>query len=104
MWRPYLDGKSKAQSGERSSSGIGQHINIGQYTDVTNLSYLYCELLREAVVDEVDAVSGNMPGVDDDSGSVEVPLDELSGVEGTLVSGVDELLASFVDCASVSVE
>jgi hypothetical protein len=26
MWRGYLDGKSKVQSGEKSSSGVGEHI------------------------------------------------------------------------------
>src|SRR5215471_9095585 len=29
MWRAYLDGKSKAQSEQKSSSGVGQHIYIG---------------------------------------------------------------------------
>ena len=42
---------------------------------------LYCELLREAVVDEVP---GNMPGVDDELGRVDVPLGELAGVEGVM--------------------
>jgi RHS repeat-associated protein len=40
MWRAYLNGRNRAQSGEKSSSGVGQHIYIGQYTDNTGLSYL----------------------------------------------------------------
>jgi RHS repeat-associated protein len=41
MWRAYLDGKSDAQSGEKSSSGVGEHIYIGQYADdQTSLDYL----------------------------------------------------------------
>ena len=40
MWRAYLNGKHRAQSGEKSSAGVGQHIYIGQYTDNTGLSYL----------------------------------------------------------------
>jgi RHS repeat-associated protein len=41
MWRAYLDGKSKTQSGEKSSSGVGVHIYIGQYFDsASSLSYL----------------------------------------------------------------
>jgi hypothetical protein len=65
-------------------------------------AHRYGELLREAVVDEVDPVSGNIPGIDDGSGGVEVPLDELLGVEEALVSGVVELAVSVVDWASVS--
>jgi hypothetical protein len=33
MSRGYLDWKSKTQSGEKSSSGVGEHIFIGQYAD-----------------------------------------------------------------------
>jgi hypothetical protein len=40
MWRAYLDGKSRTENGEISSSGVGEHIYIGQYTDGTNLNYL----------------------------------------------------------------
>jgi RHS repeat-associated protein len=41
MWRAYLDGKSEAESGKKSSSGVGQHIYIGQYQDdQTSLDYL----------------------------------------------------------------
>jgi hypothetical protein len=28
MWCAYLDGKSKAKSGEKSSAGVGEHISI----------------------------------------------------------------------------
>src|ERR1700751_1279811 len=41
MLRAYPDGKSKAQSAENSSSGVGEHIFIGQYYDAASaLSYL----------------------------------------------------------------
>jgi RHS repeat-associated protein len=41
IWRAYVDGKSKSQSGQKSSSGVGEHIYIGQYADdATSLSYL----------------------------------------------------------------
>jgi hypothetical protein len=41
MWRAYLEDKSKAQSGEKSSSGVSEHIYIGQYADdQTSLDYL----------------------------------------------------------------
>jgi hypothetical protein len=41
MWRAYLNGKSKAQNKEKPSSGVGQHIYIGQYfDDAMCLSYL----------------------------------------------------------------
>jgi hypothetical protein len=41
MWRAYIHGKSKTQSLEKLSSGVGQHIYIGQYADdQTSLDYL----------------------------------------------------------------
>jgi hypothetical protein len=41
MWRAYLDGKSKTQSGGKSSSRVGEHIYVGQYYDAASaLSYL----------------------------------------------------------------
>jgi hypothetical protein len=49
MWRAYLDGKSKTQSGEKSSSGVGEHIYIGQYFDsVSSLSYLNARYYHSA--------------------------------------------------------
>jgi hypothetical protein len=41
IWRAYLDEKSEAQSREKSPSGVGEHIYIGQYFDsASSLSYL----------------------------------------------------------------
>jgi RHS repeat-associated protein len=41
IWRAYVDGKSKSQSGQKSSSSVGEHIYIGQYAaQATSLSYL----------------------------------------------------------------
>src|SRR5216683_1983345 len=40
MWRAYLNGRNMAQSGEKSSSCVGEHIYIGQFSDASGLSYL----------------------------------------------------------------
>jgi|SRR5450631_2052955 RHS repeat-associated protein len=40
MRRAHLNGKHRAQSGEKSSAGVGQHIYIGQFSDASGLSYL----------------------------------------------------------------
>ena len=40
VWRAYLDGKSKAQSGQKSSSGVGEHIHWTIYgRDKSQLSH-----------------------------------------------------------------
>jgi hypothetical protein len=49
----------------------------------------YCPPEVDVAVDELESGSGNVAGVDDGTGGVEVPLDELSDVEVESVVDVD---------------
>jgi RHS repeat-associated protein len=66
MWRAYPDGKSGAQSREKSPSGVGGHIYIGQYFDAaSSLSYLnarYYDGSRGQFLSEDPIFLGNPSG------------------------------------------
>src|SRR6266851_5189214 len=48
MWRAYLNGRNMAQSGAKSSSCVGEHIYIGQFSDASGLSYLNARYYNSA--------------------------------------------------------